>query len=230
MESNNPVFRRSETFSKHGASLAPAPSAAQLQQMYDAPSATVVQTGRLTLDDVIAKTGLMFLVLLGAAAISWFALTPAMPAVPLVAALAALVLGLVISFKQSTSPGLILGYAAIEGVFVGGVSLFFQSYATIASGHYSNIVGQAVLGTLAAFAMMLVLFKTGRLRATPRFTKMLLVAGGAYLLVALASFVAAMFGVGEGWGFRTGGLGVLLCVAGVALASFFLILDFDFID
>lgn len=230
MESNNPVFRRSATFSGRGASYAPAPSASSLQQMYDAPSATAAQTGRLTLDDVIAKTGLMFAVLVVTAAASWFVLTPAMPAIPIIAAIAALVLGLVISFKQSTSPALILGYAAIEGVFVGGVSLFFQTYANLASGQYSNIVGQAVLGTLAAFATMLALYKTGRLRATPKFTKMLLVAGGAYLLVAMASFVAAMFGAGGGWGFRTGGLGLLLCVAGVALASFFLILDFDFID
>jgi uncharacterized YccA/Bax inhibitor family protein len=231
MESNNPVFRRSETFSRRGYATfdAPAPSASALQEMYDAPSATAVQTGRLTLDDVIAKTGLMFAVLLVGAGVSWFALTPAMPSAPLVAAIVALVLGMVISFKQSTSPGLILAYAAIEGVFVGGISLFYSAYANAAS-EGGNIVAQAVLGTLAAFAVMLVLYRSGRLRATPKFTKMLLVAGGAYLLIALASFVAAMFGVGGGWGFRTGGLGLLLCVAGVAIASFFLILDFDFIE
>jgi uncharacterized YccA/Bax inhibitor family protein len=37
--------------------------------------------------------------------------------------------------------------------------------------------------------------------------------------------------VGDGWGFYgVGALGILLCVAGVALASFFLILDFDYIE
>lgn len=231
MESNNPVFRRSGAFSRRGYNSydVPPPSAASLQELYDLPSATAAQTGRLTLDDVIAKTGLMFVVLLAGAALSWFALTPAVPAAPLVAAIVALVLGMIISVKQSTSPGLILAYAAIEGVFVGGISLFYSAYANQAS-QGGNIVAQAVLGTLAAFAVMLVLYRSGAVRATPKFIKMLLVAGGAYLLVSLASFVAALFGVGDGWGFRTGGLGLLLCVAGIAIASFFLILDFDFIE
>ena len=231
MESNNPVFRRSGAFSNRGYATfdAPPPSAASLQEMYDAPSATAVQTGRMTLDDVIAKTGLMFVVLLIGAAASWFVLTPRTPAVPFLAMIVGLVLGMVIAFKQSTSPGLILTYAAVEGVFVGGISLFYSSYADARSDGV-NIVAQAVLGTLAAFALMLVLYRSGKLRATPKFTKMLLVAGGAYLLIALVSFVTAMFGVGDGWGLRTGGLGLLLCAAGVALASFFLILDFDFIE
>jgi uncharacterized YccA/Bax inhibitor family protein len=60
---------------------------------------------------------------------------------------------------------------------------------------------------------------------------MFIVAIGGYFIVALVSLVAALFGVGGGWGFYgAGGLGVLLCAAGVALASLSLILDFDYID
>ena len=41
----------------------------------------------------------------------------------------------------------------------------------------------------------------------------------------------SLFGVGDGWGFYgVGGIGILLCVAGVALASFSLVLDFDAIE
>jgi uncharacterized YccA/Bax inhibitor family protein len=40
--------------------------------------------------------------------------------------------------------------------------------------------------------------------------------------------VAAIFGVGGGWGFYgVGGLGLLLCAVGVLLASFSLMLDFE---
>ncbi|HKE52652.1 MAG TPA: Bax inhibitor-1/YccA family protein, partial [Actinomycetes bacterium] len=44
-------------------------------------------------------------------------------------------------------------------------------------------------------------------------------------------FVGALFGLGNGWGFYgVGGLGILLCVVGVGLAAFSLLLDFDFIE
>ena len=47
-----------------------------------------------------------------------------------------------------------------------------------------------MLGTLAAFVSMLVLYRTGVLRATPRFKKMIIVAIGGYLIISLASLVA----------------------------------------
>ena len=238
VDSHNPVFSRSELFGQaegRGGSggrvgRSPAQEAAALEELWRSPAATATQMGRLTVDDVIAKTAILFGVLLAAAGLSYTVLTPALPAAPWIAAIVALVVGLVVSVRQSTSPALAIGYAALEGVFVGGVSLFYAGYAA-SVGDGSNIVGQAVLGTLAAFAVMLVLYRSGRLRATPRFAKVLMVAGGAYLLLALASLVAAWFGVGGGWGFYgVGGLGILLAVAGVGLASLYLILDFDFIE
>lgn len=225
MRSKNPVFNNSAAFNGR-ASFDTTLSDQQLQNMYDAPSATPVQTRRLTLDDVVMKTAAMFGVLLVTAAFAWVTTQQLGFTLPLVGMVGGLVLGLVISFKQSTNPALHLGYAALEGLLVGGISRFYYEYA----GQNASIIGQAVLGTLAAFVSMLVLYRTGVLRATPRFTKMLIVAMGGYLIISLASFVAAMLGVGDGWGFRTGGLGLLLCAAGVALASFSLILDFDFIE
>jgi uncharacterized YccA/Bax inhibitor family protein len=244
MQSRNPVFNSSPTFNGRGgyatfderSATKTAPqtaTAAELEQLYSAPSATGAQTGRMTMDDVVMKTAILFGVLLVTAAISWYSLTPAAPATPLIAAVVALVIGLVISFKQSTNAALILTYAAVEGVFVGGISLFYQSWVDSGSetGSGPNIVGQAVLGTLAAFVGMLVLYRSGKLRATPKFTKMMLVAVFGYLAVGLVSLVTALFGLGDGLGFYgVSGLGLLLCVAGVALASLFLILDFDFIE
>lgn len=231
MRSNNPVFNNSAAFNNNGryATFDATMSDQQLQSMYDAPAATPVDTRRLTLDDVVMKTAAMFAVLLVTAVLAWTAVPSTGFALPLVGMIGGLVLGLVIAFKQSTNPALHLAYAALQGLLVGGISRYYQEYVA-ASGSSANVVAQAVIGTVAAFLSMLVLYRTGVLRATPRFTKMLLVAMGGYLIISLASFVAAMFGVGDGWGFRTGGLGLLLCAAGVALASFSLILDFDFIE
>ena len=65
-------------------------------------------------------------------------------------------------------------------------------------------------------------------KVTKRFVSILMVAGVTYLFIGLASLVAAMFGVGGGWGFYgIDGLGLLICVAGVLIAAFFLMLDFE---
>jgi len=195
------------------------PTAGSLEEMYRRPAATPVDTGRMTYDDAVMKTLFAFAVLLVGAAVGW-----AVPGLAFVGLIVGLVLSLVISFKQSTSPALVLSYAAAEGVFVGGISGVFEDA-------YPGVVSQAVIGTLAAFGAMLVLYRTGAVRATPKFVKVLTIAGLAYLGIALASLVGALFGAGGGWGFYgISGLGILLCVAGVALASFFLVLDFDFIE
>ncbi len=193
-------------------------SVQDLDALYDSPAATSAQMGRMTLDDVVMKTGAMFAVLLATAVIGWQFWPLA-----LVGMIGGLVLSLIVSFKQSTNKALILGYAAFQGLLVGGISRLYSSFG-------DNLVGQAVLGTLAAFASMLFVYKMGWVKASPKFTKWLLIAGVGYAVISLASLVAGLLGMNGGWGFRSGGLGILLCVAGVAIASFFLILDFDFIE
>ena len=75
MQSRNPVFNNSKAFKDGGyASFneAPPATAEQLQEMYSAPSATSIDTGRMTMDDVVVKTGLMFAVLLPLAAFNFW--------------------------------------------------------------------------------------------------------------------------------------------------------------
>ena len=56
MESRNPVFANNRGFTRGGYATFDTPSAGQLQTMYDAPSATALQTGRMTLDEAVART------------------------------------------------------------------------------------------------------------------------------------------------------------------------------
>jgi uncharacterized YccA/Bax inhibitor family protein len=75
---------------------------------------------------------------------------------------------------------------------------------------------------------MLLLFGTGIVKVTNKFMKFMLVAMVSYMFIGIASFIAAMFGVGGGWGFYgVGTLGLLLCIFGVGLAAFSLMLDFE---
>jgi uncharacterized YccA/Bax inhibitor family protein len=75
------------------------------------------------------------------------------------------------------------------------------------------------------------MYRSGRLRATPKFTRAVVGAAIGYFILSFASLIASFFGVGQGYGFYgVSGLGLLLAVAGVAIASFFLVLDFDQIE
>lgn len=225
MESRNPVFSRSEGFRREGYATfdTPTPSADQLQDMYAAPSATSLQTGRMTLDDVIVRTAMVFGLLLVTAGITFATLQPEQFGIVLIALFVGLGLGLVNSFKRTPSPALILAYGAVEGVFVGGISKYYESA-------YQGIVAQAVLGTLAAFTTMLVLYRTRRIQATPKFTRVLIIAGVGYFVFGLVHLVGVMFGA---WNSVYAGNSVLalgLSAFGVVLASLYLVLDFDFIE
>ena len=108
MQSSNPVFNRSEAFSRRGYAgfnEAPPIPGQQLEDMYNAPAATGLQTGRMTIDDVVVKTGLMFAVLVPLAGLNFYLASPLLTWGGMIAGL---ILGLVISFKQSTNAALML--------------------------------------------------------------------------------------------------------------------------
>lgn len=228
MESRNPVFNRTEEFGRGGRQAGygtVAPNAGQLEDMYAAPSATPVQTGRMTYDDVIVKTAITFGVLLAGAIVGWFN-----PQLMLVGLIVGLVLGLVNAFKRNPTPALILAYAAFEGLFVGGISNVFEGMQ-INGNSLDGIVSQAVLGTLAVFAVALWAYRSKKIRVTPKFQRGVMIALGGYLVFSLVNLLFQVFGSSDStFGFRTGIFGVLIGVFAVGLAALVLILDFDFIE
>jgi uncharacterized YccA/Bax inhibitor family protein len=173
----------------------------------------------MTLDDVVSRTGLLVLVAVITGAIAWG--LDVGYGVAILAMLVGFGLSLVNTFKRVVSPGLVIAYAAVEGVFLGAISSALES-------RYPGVVVQAVAGTAIAFAVMLGLYRSGRLRVTPRFTKVLIGATLAYLALMLGNLVLHLFNSGfNAWG---GGMGLLTAGVGVVLASLFLTLDFDMVD
>jgi len=220
MESRNPVFNRSDAFSRRGYATfneTPTATAGQLEDMYTAPSATGVQTGRMTMDDVVIKTGLMFAVLVPVAAVSFYLNNPILTFGGMIAGL---VVGLVIAFKQSTNAALVLSYAGLEGLFVGGISRIFEDF-------YDGIIAQAVLGTLAVFAVALWAYKSGRVRVTPKFQRTVLIAMGGYLVFSLINIGVVLFTDSN---LRGGWLGIAIGLFAITLAAAMLVLDFDFAE
>jgi uncharacterized YccA/Bax inhibitor family protein len=158
--------------------------------------------------------------------IGWNVITAA-PGLMFPIFIVAIVLGFANALKKSVSPVLMMVFAVAEGLMLGGISNFYNSIA-VSNGWDSGIVIQAVVATMTTFGVMLTLYLTGIIKVTKRFTQVLMVAAVSYIVLALASFVAAIFGVGGGWGFYgVGGLGIIICLAGVGIAAFFLVLDFE---
>ena len=203
-------------------------SAAQLEDLYRGGTAGPVQTGRVTLDDVLMKTMGLFVVLLAGAGAAWV-LSDQNPSLgmPMVLGgmLLTLGLGFAIALKKTISVPLIVLYAAVEGVFVGAISNYYND----AFG--DGIVGTAVLATLSVFAAMFVGWKVGIIKVTERSRRIFGMALVGYLIFSLINVVASFMGVGSGWGFGGSGLlGIVISLFAVGLASYSLAVDFDTID
>ncbi|MFC9330903.1 Bax inhibitor-1/YccA family protein [Kitasatospora sp. NPDC057015] len=215
---NNPYAQQPGAQQPHGQQPL---TAEQLAEMYQAPSAGPLATGRMTLDDVVARTAMTLLTLVAAGAVAWFALPDSGYGAAIVAAFAAFVVGMVISFKRSVSPPLILAYAGLEGFFLGAITKVFNTI-------WPGIAIQAVLGTAAVFGAILIAYKSGRIRVTPRYTRIGLTIAMGFLGLLLINLVASFFGADMG--LRSGPLGIAVGLVGVALGAFFLSLDFAAIE
>jgi uncharacterized YccA/Bax inhibitor family protein len=219
MESNNPVFQRSETLARSlspGVGFhSPAPTADDVAAMYATPQ-------RMTMDDVIMKTGMLLAIVVGVGAVSWYLQVPL--GIAMIAGLVGFALAMVNIFKKQVSPGLVMAYAAAQGVFLGVVSASYE-------GQYRGIVVQAVVGTAAVFAAVLFGYKSGRLRATPKFVKVVTFGLIGLVAVVVLNLIASAFGAGDALGLSTGGpIAVLITLGLIVFGALTFVMDFDQAD
>ncbi len=239
-QSSNPVFRslpqQPGGYAQFGTGIAGAQQMAyQTQPHAPYPPQTGVSRP-LTIDDVVTKTGITLGVLSLVAVISYFLVggNPglAMP-FTLVGSLGGLALVLIATFgRKQDNPAIVLSYAALEGLFLGAVSWVFGN-VVVADGNAGALITQAVLGTTGVFFGMLVVYKTGAIRVTPKFTRFLVAGMIGVLVLMLGNLVLGMFGVGggEGMGLRSGGpLAIIFSLVCIGLAAFSFLVDFDSAD
>jgi uncharacterized YccA/Bax inhibitor family protein len=237
MASSNPAFNNSPAFSNRaniGGKFPAASSAStqdlsaqQLTELYSQPSATANDTDRMTYEDTMVKILISFAVLLGGAAVGWF-----IPIIWIPAAIIGFVLSLVNIFKKKPSPPLVLAYAAVEGVFVGGITAFLEV-------RFPGIAIQAVLATSVVIAVTFALFASGKVRASRRATKVFLIAMVGYGLFSLVNLGLMVTGINkDAFGLSSAlvtipfigvqlPLGVIMGVFVVIMAAYSLVLDFD---
>jgi uncharacterized YccA/Bax inhibitor family protein len=242
-ESSNPVFRSLPKGQGGYAQFGTGAAGYGAQQVQAEPYATQYpdqqQTGvsrPLTIDDVVTKTGITLAVLTAVAVVSYFLvaqnLALAMP-FALVGALGGLVLVLIATFgRKQDNPAIVLSYAALEGLFLGAFS-FILANVYVSGASAGTLIFQAILGTLGVFFGMLVVYKTGAIRVTPKFTRMLVAAMFGVLVLMLGNLVLGMFGVGggEGMGLRSGGpIAIIFSLVCIGIAAFSFLLDFDAAD
>lgn len=199
---------------------------------YTQPSAPPA-TRQLTIDDVVTKTAITLGVLTLAAIASYFLIsTNEGLAGPLcaVGAIVGLVLVLVASFgRKQDNPAIVLAYAFFEGLFVGSISYVFANWK-VSGASAGALIGQAVLGTFGVFFGMLLVYKVGAIRVTPRFTRMLF-AGLIGVIVLMVGNLIMSLVTGEAGVLRDGGpIAIIFSLVCIALAAFSFLVDFDAAD
>jgi len=197
-------------------------------------SATSADDGVMTVNGTINKTGLMLLIVIFAATFTWRkffgAIDPAIPgAIPsgvigwmIGGAIGGFILALITTFSPRRAAMTAPIYAVFEGLFLGAISAMFEAM-------YPGLVMRAVMLTFGVFIIMLVLFRTGTIRATEKFRTVIFAATGGIALVYLVSFIASMFGAHFSFMYGNGLVGIGFSLVVVVIAALNLILDFDMI-
>ena len=185
------------------------------QSAVDAEFAKITSTPKMTVEGTAGKVFGMFLVLLATAGVTWFF---GLTALMFPAMLVGLGLGLWATFGKKVRPGVIIAYAAAEGVFLGGITLLFETM-------YPGIAQQAVLATLCTAGAMFAAYRFGWIKVNARFTRVMTFALVGYMAFGLINLVVGL--VTNSAGAYGSGFGWLIALVGVGLAAFTLNLDFE---
>jgi uncharacterized YccA/Bax inhibitor family protein len=244
-ETSNPVFRSLSKqrggYAQFGTGVAPTQQGYYQANPYapyqEAPYQEAKASRPVTIDDVVTKTGIT-LALLSVVAVATYFFTAAhlAVAVPLAmfSAIAALLLIVIAIFTNKyDSPPVVLSYAALEGVFVGAISFVLANFTV--GGRASNanaggLIAEAILGTIGVFIGMLVVYKTGAIRVTPKLTRIIFAGIFGVVVLGLGNLFMSFFTHDVG-PLRNGGpIAIVFSLVCIGLASFKFLIDFDAAD
>jgi uncharacterized YccA/Bax inhibitor family protein len=225
--SSNPAFRNlprgqggHATFDRQGGGMGGPAAYADAQAAQVGYGRAGAGERALTIDDVVTKTGVSAGVALVAGVLT---AVSGLYGLALPAFIVGFIVSLVLIFKPAWAKApLVLLYSAAMGVALGGISGILDSY-------FPGIAAQAIIGTAGVFVGMLIVYKTGAVKVTPRFTKWLMGALIGVVVLMLANLVAGLFGVNLG--LRDGSwLAIVFSLVVIGVAAFSLLLDFDLSD
>ena len=179
----------------------------------------------MTINGTVNKTFMMLALLVLTSTWIW---GKAMAQEPVMAyliggAIGGLIVAVITVYKPTASPITAPLYAALEGLFVGGISAIFETM-------YPGIVFQAVTLTFGTLFCLLVAYRSGMIKATENFKLGVAAATGGIFLVYMVTMVLGFFGVGIPFIHDAGPVGIMFSLFVVVIAALNLVLDFDFIE
>ncbi len=188
--------------------------------------------GVMSVRGTMNKFGFLLLMVMASAMYTWSLVTPetmdTAKTIMIVGAIGGFVMALVMIFKPNWSGYIAPAYAILEGLFIGGISAFFNE---IFKASYPNIILHAVGLTLGVALSMFLLYNFRIINVTHKLRSMIMSATLGIGLFYLIVWVLSLFGVDMGFGPNDGSLlsiGISLFIVGIA--AFNLLLDFDSIE
>jgi len=196
-------------------------------RVYEKAGTLTAGSSVMTINGTINKVGIMLLLVIAAAAYTWNMVMGAEAGragtLAIAGAIGGFVVAMITVFRPQSSAITAPIYAILEGLFLGAIS-------AIINAQYPGVAFQAVLLTIGTLFTMLFLYRSGRIRATPKFRRGVLMATGAVFFAYLISWIMSLFGMPMGFMHSAGPLGILINLVIIVIAALNLILDFDFIE
>lgn len=194
----------------------------------------------MTVEGTTIRAIIMLLFVIGAAIIPWsiffsnYSYTDSNPdtviqalgtvkTIMLAGMLIGLVLGLIIIFKTTLAPYLALPYAFAQGLFLGGISAFYEA-------SLPGIVLQAAASTFVVFFVMLLLYSMRIIKPSEKLRAVVMSSMIAICLMYLINMVLGFWGMEIPQVNGNGAIGIGVSVFICIIASLSLIFDFQVIE
>lgn len=241
LRSNNPVLeavKRGEqntAANNQQAYYPPQYGQAPFQQQYSVPGQMPTTYERaITIDDVVTKTGITLGVLVVTSIISFVISLQsqmASAALTFIGIVASFILVLISTLgrKMQSAPVTIL-YAIFEGMWLGAFSQIVAGYK-VGGQPAMGIIFGAIAGTIGVFIGMLVVYRIGAVRVTPKFTRILTgTMFGILAVIIVNQLISLILETPDYFGLYHGPVAIIFSLICIALAASSFLSDFDSAD
>ena len=179
----------------------------------------------MTVSGTINKSFILLMLLVATAFITWtLAFNGYNPIVLTIGgAIVGLILVLVSTFKPHLSTYLAPAYALFEGLFIGGISAFFEA-------SFPGIVMEAVGATFVTFLVCFALYKYNIVKVNEKFKSIVIAATLAIGVYYLVSWLLSMFTSFQPVHYGNSLTSIGISVFVIVIAALNLFLDFDQIE
>ena len=174
----------------------------------------------MTIQGTVNKTAISLAILVASATFTW---TNPSSGLMIMGAIGGFIVAIITAFKKQWAPTTTPIYAALQGLFLGGISVMFNQ-------QYPGIVIQAVYLTFGTLFALLMAYASGKIRVTENFKLGMAAAMGGLFFFYIINFILGFFGMGMTSVYGNGAIGIGFIVIVVAIAALNLVLDFDFIE